>query len=161
RRGQPDLPTIQKPGFTAVQPIKDRHSPYFETVAATPAVPIEPRFLEASRDYVTRDLASGQLVWARNPRNDLVQGAFTLDVGTETDPKLQTACALLDFGGAGDLDPIAFERKLFGLGTTISVGASRQETVVTVAGLDSNLEESLALMRAHFDAPNGITDKTY
>ena len=161
RSGQPDLPKIDKPPFSKVETQKDTHSPYWKEMAAAPAKPMTPRFLEASRDYATADLATGQLVAARNPMNDLFQVSFTFDVGTDLDNKLGIACSLLDFGGAGELDPVAFERQLFALGTTISVGAGRQETTVSLAGQDANLEASLDLMRAHFAKPTGVDDETY
>lgn len=161
RTGKPDLPNIVKPPFSKVDTPKDVHSAYWKEMSTFPAAPMTPRFLEASRDYATRDLANGQLVAAKNPMNDLFQVSFSFDVGTETDPKLGLACTLLDFGGAGDLDPVAFERALFALGTTISVGAGRQETTVSLAGQDANLEASLELMRKHFEKPTGVTDDTY
>ena len=161
RNGKPDLPSIEKPPFSKVETVKDTHSAYWKEMAAFPAAPMTPRFLEASRDYATRDLTNGQLVTAKNPMNDLFQVSFTFDVGTEQDPKLGIACSLLDFGGAGGLDPVGFERALFALGTTISVGAGRQETTVTVAGQDANFEASLELMNGHFAAPTGVDDATY
>jgi predicted Zn-dependent peptidase len=161
RNGQPDLPKIAKPPFSEVKPQKDTHSAYWKQMSASPVTPLVPRFLEPSRDYATRDMATGQLVAAKNPMNDLFQVSFTFDVGTDHDGKLGVACQLLDFGGAGELDPVAFERALFELGTSISVGAGRQETTVSVSGQDANLEKSLELMRAHFAQPTGATDDTY
>jgi predicted Zn-dependent peptidase len=161
RSGQPDLPKIDKPPFSKVETQKDTHSPYWKEMAAAPATPLTPRFLEASRDYTTQDLATGQLVAAKNPMNELFQLSFSFDVGTDQDNKLGIATSLIDFGGAGELDPVAFERALFALGTTISVGAGRQETTVSLAGQDKNLEASLDLMRAHFEKPTGVSDDTY
>jgi predicted Zn-dependent peptidase len=161
RNGKPDFPKIDKPPFSEVKTPKDVHSAYYTEMAASSAAPMTPRFLEASRDYASKDLANGQLVTAKNPMNDLFQVSFSFDVGTETDPKLGLACTLLDFGGAGELDPVAFERALFALGTSISVGAGRQETTVTVAGQDANFEASLELMLKHFEKPTGVTDETY
>jgi predicted Zn-dependent peptidase len=157
RTGKPELPKIQKPGFTPVTIKTDKHSPYYEEIAHSSPPPIEPRFLEAGRDYVGKDLKSGKLVWAKNPANDLFQLSFSIDVGGDVDPRLPLACGLLEYGGAGELDAEAFKRKLYSLGTTIAAGAGRQETSITVTGLDANFEESLRLLRAHFEKPTGAS----
>jgi predicted Zn-dependent peptidase len=155
RAGKPDLPKIPKPGFTAVKIAPDRRSERFRELAATPAVPIEPRFLEAGRDYAVADLPTGTLVAAKNPMNDLFQVTFSIEVGTDADPRLGTALSLLEFGGAGDLDDVAFQRRLYAMGTSIGAFAGRQETTITVEGLDARLEESLDLLRKHFAEPKG------
>lgn len=157
RTGKPEIPKIAKPGFTPVKIDASRHSPYYQSLLAEPAAPLEPRFLEAGRDYKSKDLKSGQLVWAKNPANDLFQLSFAFEVGTDNDPRLGLAMSLLEFGGAGDLDALGLKRKLYSTGTSISAGAGRQEAVVTVTGLDSNLEESLALLREHFAKPTGAS----
>lgn len=157
RTGKPEIPKITKPGFTPVKIDATRHSPFYQSLLAEPAAPLEPRFLEAGRDYMSKDLRSGQLVWARNPANDLFQVSFAFEVGTDNDPRLSLALALLEYGGAGDLDALGLKRKLYSIGSTISAGAGRQESVVTVTGLDANLEASLALVREHFERPSGAS----
>ncbi len=157
RQGKPELPKIAKPGFTAVKMKPDHHSAFYEKMAAEPVAPIAPRFLEADRDYFVREMKSGKLVWAKNPANDLFQLSFSVDVGSDEDPRLALAFGLLDFGGAGDLDAQAFKRRLYSLGTTIAAGASRQETSITMTGLDANFDESLRLLREHFEKPTGAS----
>lgn len=157
RTGKPELPKIEKPGFTPVKIKTDKHSPYYERVAAETAPPVEPRFLEEGRDYLVKDLKSGKLVWSKNPANDLFQLSFTVEIGTDEDPRLALGLGLLDFGGAGALDAQAFKRKLYALGTQIGAGAGRQELSISVSGLEANLEESLRLLREHFDKPTGAS----
>jgi predicted Zn-dependent peptidase len=155
RNGKQDLPKITKPGFTPVKIAPDRHSEEFRRLAATPAVPLEPRFLEKGRDFEERTLATGPLLTAKNPMNDLFQITFTIGIGTDADPRLGAAFGLLEFGGAGALDDVAFQRKLYALGSSIGAGAGRQETTISVQGLNGRLEETLELLRSHFAEPTG------
>ena len=157
RNGHPTLPKIPKPTFTPVKIDTSRRSAYFHDVVAREVEPLDPRFLEEGRDYVKTDLRSGRLVSVRNPLNDLFQVSFAFEVGTDHDPRLGTALTLLDLAGAGDLDPVAYKRHLYALGSTISAGAGRQETVVTVTGVEKNLEATLGLLRDHFARPVGVT----
>lgn len=155
RNGKPELPKIPKPPFTPVKIAADRHSPWFQEIAAMPAAPLEPRFLEKGRDWQETSLPTGTLLAAKNPMNDLFQITFTVDVGTDTDPRLSMALALLEFGGAGEMDDVAFKRRLYALGTSIGAGAGRQESTISIEGLDAHLEESLDLLRRHFAEPTG------
>jgi predicted Zn-dependent peptidase len=157
RTGKPELPKIQKPGFTPVKIQTEKHSPWYEEMAKFPAPPIEPRFVEAGRDFVAKDMQSGRLVAGKNPANDLFQLSFSIETGSDDDPRLQLATALLEFGGAGDMDAAAFKRKLYSLGTTISAGSGRQESSITMTGVDANFEASLDLLRAHFATPTGAS----
>lgn len=159
RTGKPELPRIAKPGFTPLEIDAARRSPYFREVLAEAVEPIEPHYLERGRDYRVADVRSGTLVWAENPANDLFQISFSIERGTDEDPRLGVALSLLDFGGAGELDALAFKRKLYALGTSISAGAGRRESGVTVTGLDKNLEASLRLLREHFARPTGATQE--
>jgi predicted Zn-dependent peptidase len=155
RNGKPEFPKIDKPGFTAVAIDKSRHSAYFQEVATAHVAPVEPRFLEKGRDFETKDLRSGRAIWSKNPANDLFQVTFDVETGTDADPRLSTALALLEFGGAGDLDAQAYKRRLYELGSTVTAAAGRQETSVTLSGVDANFEETIRLAREHFEHPTG------
>ena len=157
RNGKPELPEIKKPGFTPVKIKADQHSQYYTAMLAEPAEPVEPRFVEAGRDYVSKDLRSGRLIHGKNPANDLFQLSFSIPIGTDTEPRLSMALSLLDFGGAGELDALAFKRRMYALGTSFTAGAGRQETTVTISGLDANLAQSIRLVREHFEKPTGAT----
>ncbi|MFA6030942.1 MAG: insulinase family protein [Elusimicrobiota bacterium] len=154
RRGKPEIPSIQKPGFSKIEIARDRESAFAKDLLAMPAKPIEPRWLEAGRDYKVVKTAFGELVYAKNPFNDL----FSLDLHFERGHKhareLCAAFDLLELSGAGDLSAEAFKKKLYALGTSIGYGCGEQSSSVHVSGLEKNLEESLRLMRLRFASPN-------
>ncbi len=158
RRGQPVLPSITKPNFTEVRIEPTRISTFAASLLAMPAKPIEPRWLVEGRDYWKRRTPAGELIGAANPYNDLFQLTFRFDRGQRQERDLCMALDLLDHAGAGPLSADDFRKKLYGLGTTLSVGCGQQESDVTLAGLDRNLWPSLQLLRAHFDAPTVSSD---
>jgi predicted Zn-dependent peptidase len=154
--GEPDLPKITKPGFTPVKIDASQHSAWYQQILGEQVPDLEPRFVEKGRDVDETPLRSGKLVFARNPVNDVFDLSFTIPVGTDHDPKLALALQLLDLGGAGELDGVALKRKLYALGSTWTAGAGREESVITVSGIDSNLAATLDLMREHFARPTGV-----
>jgi predicted Zn-dependent peptidase len=156
RDGQPELPTIEKPGFTPVPIDPSRRSAWVKELVERKVPDLEPRFVVKGRDVDTVALGTGTLVRAENPVNDVFDLSFTIPVGTDRDPRLSLALSLLDLGGAGDLDGIALKRKLYALGSTWSAGAGRDETTISVSGIESNLAATVDLLRKHFDKPTGV-----
>ncbi|MCG3135452.1 MAG: hypothetical protein HMLKMBBP_03108 [Planctomycetes bacterium] len=157
RRNAPaDLPKIQKPGFTPVKIDDTRRSAFFEDVISRPAAPVEPKFIVKGRDVTETAVRTGTLIYVRNPMNDVFDLQISIPWGTDHDPRLSTAFGLAELGGAGAMDGPALKQKLYAIGSSFSAAASREETVVTVSGIETHLEETFDLLRMHFDAPHGV-----
>jgi len=156
RNGDPVLPDVTKPKFTTVQIENDVHTPFFNAILNMPATPIEPVFAVAGKDYVVRDYDWGRLYYGANPINDVFDLDVHFEVGSDHDKRLEMAFPLLSLGGAGALDPIAYKRTLYALGSTISGNASEKETVLSASGLDANFDATVKLMQAHFKTPKGV-----
>lgn len=153
---EPDLPKIPKPTFTPVAIDATRRTPWAAELIAMPAPEIAPKFVVKGVDVEEVPLRSGKLVYAPNPLNDVFDLTFSFPIGTDHEPKLALGLGLLDLGGAGQLDGVALKRKLYALGSTITAGAGRDESVVSVSGLDANLRATVDLLRAHFEQPTGV-----
>lgn len=159
RNADPDLQKVPKPAFTPVKIDATAHSPMFTEVLARPVTPIEPRFVVKGRDFTETTMRSGLLVHGRNPVNDVFDLSFSIPYGTDHDPRLAMGLSLLDLGGAGELDGVALKRRLYAIGSTISAGAGRDESVVTVSGLESNLRTTIDLLTLHFAQPTGVAQE--
>ncbi len=151
-----ELPSVTKPKFTPVDTPSDRHSPWFDAMSAEEVAPIAPRFAVKDVDYQVRDFPWGRLYYARNPVNDIFDLVISTEFGTKHDKRLERAFNLMDLGGAGDLDPVAYKRKLYSLASSIGGGSGEQSTSLSASGLDANLEETLTLLRSHFQSPTGV-----
>lgn len=162
RAGKPDLPSIQKPGFTPVEIDPSRQSAFFRELAAIPAEPIAPRWIAAGTDYTVSDRPFGRLYTAANPMNDVFTLSIGVRVGTRDEKTLGAAMDLLDLAGAGQRTAEELKKTLFGMGTSVSTSASERWSVVSVSGLEANLEASLRLVFEQFANPNvapGTLDK--
>ncbi len=154
--GEPDLPEVTKPSFTAVKIEGERRSDFFNEVNGVEAEPIAPQFAELGRDYQVLHTWWGTLYHAKNPLNDLFDVSIHVEVGTADDARLHTALDLFALAGAGDLDPLAYKRRLYALGSQIGGGSGERESTFSASGLDTNFAETVALMKSHFTAPSGI-----
>ncbi|MEK7656372.1 MAG: insulinase family protein [Elusimicrobiota bacterium] len=158
RRGKPEIPSMPKPGFTKLEIDRARESKFYREIAAMPAKPIEPRWIAENKDYSRLKTPWGELITAKNPINDLFALSFVFDRGRRHERNLCAAMDLLDLSGAGDMSAERFKKALYALGTTLSTGCGEETSSVYLAGIESNLEKSLGLMRLHFEKPNTASD---
>lgn len=157
RNGKPEIPKIDKPGFTRLDIDPKRESDYLKKALAAPVTPIEPRWLTAGKDYTITPVEGGRLYAAKNPYNDLFSLGITFDRGWRSDRKLCKALELLDLAGAGPYSADEFKKKLYALGASLSYSCGEQESGVYLSGVDRNFWPALELMAQRFDWPNVST----
>jgi predicted Zn-dependent peptidase len=88
--------------------------------------------------------------------------SMTVDFGNFEDNAIGTAAQLLQLSGTGRLSPEDLKKEWYKLGTDFGIGASDNETTVTLTGLDENFDASVALMMELLTAPKadpGTLDK--
>lgn len=154
RPGKPAIPQVEKPRFSQVEIDPSRESAFAREVLELPTVPIEPRFLEEGRDYRRLETEWGRLYVASNPVNDLFALTFVFDRGYRHERTLCEALELLELSGEGALDADEFKRRLYRLGSAMSVDCGEQQSSVSLTGLESHLEATLELAKSRFEAPN-------
>ncbi|MEK7765834.1 MAG: hypothetical protein AAB368_06310, partial [bacterium] len=151
---KPVLPSIAKPEFTKVPIDPARQSAFFRDVVNAPVPAIEPKWLVAGKDYTVTEQPWGRLYAGRNPFNDLFLLSVRVRVGTDQDRRFAAVADLLGLAGAGDLAAGAFKKRLYGLGTGITVGCDERFSWFTVYGLDAHLEEAVRLLFDHLRRPH-------
>jgi predicted Zn-dependent peptidase len=158
RRGKPEIRSIAKPGFTKIDIDPGRESAFFKELVSMQARPIEPRWLKEGRDFTREKAPFGEVIAAKNPFNDLFSLDFRFERGFRRERELCAALRIFDLSGAGAVSAEDFKKRLYALGTTLSVSCGERESSVSLSGLDRNLEESLRLMRLRFSEPNFSSD---
>ena len=147
RDGQPYLPAIEKPPLDKIEIDPARQSTFFETVIRLPYEEIEPVFVVPGRDYKIKRLRPGiKLYYAENPLNDLFSFSISVEVGTLADRHLKVAREFLDKSGTARFSSEELKKEWYKLGTDFSVDVGDHETTISIAGLDENFGDSLALL---------------
>ncbi len=154
RDAKPEIPKIAKPSFTRIEIDPSRESAFMREMLAVPAVPLEPRWLAAGKDYLITPVEGGRLFSTKNPYNDLFSLSFLYERGSRAARELCAALDLLELSGAGPYSADEFKKKLFALGTSLSYSCGEQKSGIHLSGLDRNLWASLELMSQRFDWPN-------
>ncbi len=154
RNAKPEIPRIDKPNFTKLDIDPTRRSDFLKSVLEIPAVPIEPRWLVSGRDYQVVPVSGGRLYASKNPHNDLFSLTVREERGRKRERTLCAALELLDLSGAGPYSADEFKKKMFALGTSVSVSCGEDESSVSISGVDRNFWPSLELLAERFDWPN-------
>ncbi|MBI3563995.1 MAG: insulinase family protein, partial [Elusimicrobia bacterium] len=153
RNGKPEIPKIDKPGFTHLEIDPKRESDFLKAALSVAPKPIEPRWLAPGRDYTIAPVEGGRLYAAKNPYNDLFALTIRFDRGWRSERRLCKALELLELSGAGPYSAEEFKKKLYALGASLSYSCGEQESAVHLSGVDRNFWPSLELMSQRFDWP--------
>lgn len=152
---QHEVPVVEKPQIDPVTIDPTRQSEFASRVLAMEVEEIEPVFVEADRDYRIVEFAPGvELYYAPNPLNDLFTFSIGIDVGTEADNKLGIAAALMDVAGTLSLSNEELQKEWYRMGSEFRFGSGENASAFSVNGLDSQFEDSVALMMELINSPS-------
>lgn len=146
-KGAVSPPKIDKPQITAVALDPNKRSRYAETVMAMTIDPIEPVAIREGTDYERFILPTGPMVSVKNNRNQLFAINYEFDFGRSDDRLACLALDVLKVSGAGKRTPEQVERALHELGISINSGCSKDETSISISGIDKNMEAGLTILR--------------
>jgi predicted Zn-dependent peptidase len=153
RKGKPEIPKLDKPKITPVKIDHARKSEFSQKVEAMPTTELQPEWVEQGKHYVRSTLPAGELIAAKNERNDLFSLSYSQERGYRKAPYLCHALDLLELSGAGDDDAEALQKQLYALGTSVSTSCWAEGSSITVEGLDSQMEASLAILDRWVKSP--------
>jgi predicted Zn-dependent peptidase len=152
-KGQATPSKITKPGITAVKLDPSRRGVFAKSILDMPVEPIEPVALVEGKDYQRGTLPTGELVTVKNQRNGLFQLSYEYDWGRADDKLACLALEVLKVSGAGKQSAEQVARQLHELGLSVDVGCSKNETSISLSGVDRNLDAGIALLRTWLAEP--------
>lgn len=137
---------VVKPPITPVETNRDTQSPFVKQLLATPAAPMQPRFLDFEKDIQNTTLKSGIPVLSlKNDENELFRLFYLLDLGRQHDKKMALAVQYLQFLGTDKRSAEEIKKKLFALGCKFNVFAAQDQVYVVLEGLNKNFAEGVEL----------------
>jgi len=151
---QHDLPSIDKPKIDPLDIDPSKQSAFMKKISEMPFEPFSPRFLEQGTDFEKRELRPGLLLYhAPNPINDLGVIEVRIDKGFRQDALLPYAKRMIDRSGVGELSSKQLKVEWYKMGIDFGFNAGEQHSSFSVAGLDENLGDGLALARNLLSTP--------
>ena len=156
---QHEVPTVEKPQIDPVVIDPTRQSDFAASILAMEVDEIEPSFVAVDQDYRVIEFAPGvELYYAPNPLNDLFTFSIGVEVGTEENEKLGMAASLMDVAGTDSLSNEELQKEWYRMGTEFRFGSGENSSAFSLAGLDDQFENSVALMMSLINAPSSDSE---
>jgi predicted Zn-dependent peptidase len=146
REGKVDVPKLDKPKITPVKIDPSRKSPFARKVERMKAPQLQPLWAKEGVHYEHRKLPAGDMIAARNERNDLFSVRYMVDRGYDKEPLLCYALDLLPLSGAGNQGAEQLQKELYALGSSVDTGCDAAYSWIDIEGIDANMEASLKVV---------------
>jgi predicted Zn-dependent peptidase len=150
----PNTVKVMKPAITPVPANRDAASTYYTEVSKLPATDLAPVFVDYKKDIQTADLKSGlPLYYTHNTENGLFSLFYAIDLGSNNDPRLDLATDYLQYLGTGNYSAAQLQQEFYKLGCSFAVSSGQDRILVSLSGLDTNLEPAVKLFEQLLNAP--------
>lgn len=138
---------ISAPKITPIVSNRDMQSEFLAEIQNTEVEPIEPVFVDFSKDMSRFSLSDGvEVLYKRNELNDLFTLSFRFNRGLLDDPALDVAAWYVSYLGTPDMSAEQFASRMYELGCSYSFSSGATSTSLSVEGLGENMSEALCLV---------------
>jgi predicted Zn-dependent peptidase len=150
----PNKVKVVKPAITPVPANRDAASAYYKEVSALPSTELKPVFIDYKKDIQTADIKPGlPLYYTKNTENGLFSLFYIIDLGTNNNPLLDIATDYLQYLGTGQYSAAQLQQEFYKLGCSFAVSSSQDRVLISLSGLDSNLEPAMQLFEQLLNNP--------
>lgn len=148
------VPEVEKPPMPEINIDSTVQSQFAQEVLTMPAPPIEPVFLEQGEHYRKETSEDGAVIYyTKNPLNDVFALSIIVDFGIRQDNRMAIASRLLQRTGTERLSAEELKIAWYQLGTDFAVNVSDNQAVLSLSGLDSQFDASVALLMEMLTTP--------
>ncbi len=142
----PNEKKMAKPQITPIVMNRDKVSPFLKEIQDSKVQPIEPLFLDYSKDLSQLKAKSAiPVLYKQNTSSDLFQLIYLFDMGNNNDKALGTAAQYLEYLGTPDMTPEQVKSEFYRLACSFSVSPGSKRTYVVLSGLNENMPAAMSL----------------
>ncbi|MBO4416745.1 MAG: insulinase family protein [Bacteroidales bacterium] len=143
-------PNVQKISAPAITPIfmnRDASSDFLKEIVANVPKPIEPVFLDFSKDLSISNVAANvDLIYKENTLNDIFTVQFVFNSGSNDNPVLSYVGDYLNYLGTDTMSAQDIARKMYSLACDYNFICSDNTFTISITGLKENMGEAIALV---------------
>ncbi len=137
---------MEKPSLTPIQTNRDASSAMLTQIANTPVTPIEPVFVDFSKDMDRLKAKSDiEVLYKKNATTDIFDLEYLYEIGSNNDPLLSLASSYLEYLGTEDMTAEQFAAEFYNIACSWSVRASEDRTYIALSGLGENMARAMEL----------------
>lgn len=146
RKGEDkNIEKVEKPAITPVEVNREAQSPFLEQIAAMPATPVQPQWLDYQKDIQKGKVGNADVLYVQNKDNGLFRLYYRFDIGTLNDKKLMLAASYLQFLSTDKYTADQISKEFYNIACNFSVQAGSENTTVTISGLQENFDKAVSL----------------
>lgn len=145
----PNEKKIDKPSITPIFTNRDTISAFLKEIQNTEVTPIEPVFLDYSKDLTqTKTGTDIPVLYKQNEVNDVFQLIYLFDMGNNNDKALGTAFQYMKYLGTSTMTPEQLNSEFYNLACSFNVSPGSERTYVSLSGLNENMPKALELFES-------------
>ena len=152
----PNEQKIAAPKITPIVTNRNAQSDFLKEIKETAVKPIEPVFVDFSKDMSRFQLAEGvDVLYKKNDINDVFTLEFIYNTGTEDNPAIGLASDYLQYLGTADKSAEEIAARMYELACSFYFRAGANQSTIGLTGLSENMSEALAIVRELIDGAVG------
>ena len=138
---------MPKAELTPLEMNRDSQSAFLAEIANSKVAPIEPVFVDFSKDMSISKTKAGQsLLYKHNDVNQIATVQFVYDMGSAASRTFDEARGYLNYLGTKDMSAEQIKAELYRLACSYSISASTNRTRVSITGLSENLPKAISIV---------------
>ena len=150
-QGEPEpILKVSKPPITPIEVGRDNESAFLREIKARQVQPIEPVFVDFSKDLTKRKLANGsEMLYVQNVENKTFNLVYRFDFGYragQLGKTLDMAADVLEYLGTSKHTPEQLQEEFYKLACNYSVNVGQENINISVSGLSENMTKAMALV---------------
>ena len=150
-QGEPEpILKVSKPPITPIEVGRDNESEYLKEIKARQVKPIEPVFVDFSKDLTKRKLANGtEMLYVQNKENKTFNLIYRFDFGEragQLGKTLDLASDVLDYLGTSKHTPEQLQEEFYKLACNYSVSVGAENINISISGLSENMQAAMNLV---------------
>ncbi|MBB6500947.1 M16 family metallopeptidase [Pedobacter cryoconitis] len=137
---------VEKPAITAVKTNENDVSPFTRLIIDEKVKPIVPEFLNYTKDLNFGKAGLADVIAVKNTENSIFRMTYRFDKGSYNYKLLPYAAQYLTFLSTDKYSAEQISKEFYNIACTYSINVGRDETTVSVSGLQENFDKAVALV---------------
>ncbi|MDR3267283.1 MAG: insulinase family protein, partial [Tannerella sp.] len=147
KQGAPEDRKIDKPTITPIPTNRDAESNFLTKIKTHEVEPIEPVFLDYSKDLTISKIKKDiPLLYKQNTSDPLFNLTYVFEMGNDSDNQLGTAFSYLSYLGTSTKTAEEIKSELYKIACSFGVQSTNDRVYVYVSGLSDYFDKAMALL---------------
>ena len=136
---------VEKPAITPVEVNREAQSPFLKEIAAMPATPVKPQWLDYEKDIQTTTVGNTDMMYVQNKDNALFRLYYRFDMGSWNNKKLPLAAQYLQYLSTDKYTTEQISKEFYNIACNFSVNTTAENTTIIISGLQDNFDKAVSL----------------